>query len=156
MKHCMQQIFRFHSILSNLYIYHLYHENHFSCFILHIKVFFYTCYLMLSVFFFLFLYTIWHKTLFQLHEDAVEYEEWEAGGHQLLSLVCLVVLVETWTLQVGVMGQIYYSQSCNGFHNHGEGAYILGDFNQEKAVFSVIVKTDGSFAALITSPQFLF
>ena len=61
---------------------------------------------MLSVFFFLFLYTIWHKTLFQLHEDAVEYEEWEAGGHQLLSLVCLVVLVETWTLQVGVMGYI--------------------------------------------------
>ena len=61
---------------------------------------------MLSVFFFLFLYTIWHKTLFQLHEDTVEYEEWEAGGHQLLSLVCLIVLVETWTLQVGVMGYI--------------------------------------------------
>ena len=102
MKHCMQQIFRCHSILSNLYIYHLYHENHFSCFILHIKVFFYTCYLLLSVFFFFFLYTIWHKTLFQLHEDTVEYEQWEAGGHQLLSLVCLVILVETWTLQWGL------------------------------------------------------
>ena len=57
---------------------------------------------MLSVFFFLFLYTIWHKTLFQLHEDTVEYEEWEAGGHQLLSLVRLVVLVETWTVQWGL------------------------------------------------------
>ena len=60
-----------------------------------------------SVFFFLFLYTIWHKTLFQLHEDAVEYEEREAGGHQLLSLVCLVVLVETWTVLWGLIGNIF-------------------------------------------------